>query len=380
MRIAYFADGRYVHTHKWMRFFNERGHEVHLISFAPLDQQHLAAVAATGAKYHGEIGLLHLKRFWHTLAAHRKLKSFLRSQKIDVLHCHFLGANAWYGALSRFHPFVITVMGGDILGPDWQPSGDIRERKLTPFALRQADLVTCWSKTLTTVVRRYTRPRTPVEVIHGGIDLSRFSPGPDPTYLRERYGIPAGAKVILSPRLMRPLYNLDTIVASADRVWNDFPDARFLFAVLPEAKDPDYEAQVLSVTQASKKPDQIKFIGGIAHNEMADHYRLADVTVSIPSSDGTPMSVLESMACGTPVVVSNIRDYDTQYIELDRTVLAADPRNADDVASALKRFLRDEEFTKQISTEARRRVVETASYESQMARMEELYKELVKHG
>ncbi len=374
MRICYLADGRYIHTYRWLRYFHEHGHEVFLLSFAPMQPHHFAAVEEAGGKYRGQLGpSFHLKRFWRTADDLIRLRRVLRRERIDILHCLFLGVNAWYGALSRFHPLVITVTGGDIMGPDWEPPSDIRERLLMPFTLRQADLITCWSKNLTRVVRRYSRPEIGVEVIHGGTDLSRFTSGPKPEYLRKRWGIPADARVVLSPRLMRPLYNLDTIASAAAAVCAMFPTTYFLFAFSAEPKDESYEAKVRAIADSSAVADQIRFVGAVPHNEMPDLYRLADVTVSIPSTDGTPMSVLESMACNTPVVVSDIPDYDSDYIEAEKTVLAVNPTNADGVARAICRLLPDGSLTARLTIEARRRVKETGSYEAQMSRMENLY-------
>ncbi|HEX6716887.1 MAG TPA: glycosyltransferase, partial [Pyrinomonadaceae bacterium] len=173
MRICFLADGRYIHSHRWLRYFSNHGHQMSLFSFAPLTPQDVEAVEKAGAKYLGELTPFYLKRFWRTAAQISRLRSYLRREKIDVLHSHFVGVNAWYGALSGFHPAVITVMGGDILGENWQPGRDIRERWLTPFALRNADLITCWSNNLIPIVRRFTRPDVPIEVVHGGVNLER---------------------------------------------------------------------------------------------------------------------------------------------------------------------------------------------------------------
>ncbi|HYH86461.1 MAG TPA: glycosyltransferase family 4 protein [Pyrinomonadaceae bacterium] len=375
MHICYFADGRYIHTYKWMRYFSERGHRTSLLSFAPLERRHVAAVEEAGGSYHGEIGPFHLKRFWRTAHDLFRLLRLLRRERVDVLHCHFLGANAWYAALSRFHPFVITVMGGDVCGPDWRPKDELRERYLTPLALREADLVTCWSQKLTGIVSRYTRPGTPVEVVHGGVDLKRFRPGPKPDYLRERWDLPASARVVLSPRLMAPLYNLERIAEAARIACAEDADAHFLFAYQPEAKDEEYERKVRAAVGDAR--DRVRFIGAIEHGEMADHFRLADAVVSIPSTDGTPMSVLEAMACGTPVVVSRIPDYDPHYIEPGETVLAVKTDESEALAAALLSLLRDSELAARLSSEAKRRVELSGSYEAQMSHMEQLYERLV---
>ncbi|HEX3559041.1 MAG TPA: glycosyltransferase [Pyrinomonadaceae bacterium] len=378
MRICYLANGRYIHTLRWLRFFKEKGYEQHVISFVPMEPQHVNTLEEAGGIYQGSIDGFHLKRFWLTARGMRQLARVLRRERIDALHCHFLGANAWYAALSGFRPLVITVMGGgDICGPDWRPRG-LRERLLTPLALRRAALVTSWSHVMAGVVRRYCRERTPVEVIHGGVDLRRFGPGPKPARLRERWELPPDARVVFSPRLMRPLSNLHVVAEAAGRVVAAEPRAYFLFAAPGEQWEDDYEERVRSAARDSGAGDHVRFIKAIPHQEMADYHRLADVTVSVPATDGTPMTVLESMACGTPVIVGDIPDYDPYYFEQGKTVLAADVNDPLALADALLRLLREPRLAESLSAEARRRVETKGSYEAQMSRMDELYRGLVR--
>ena len=377
MRICYLADGRYIHTYRWLRYFSERGNDLHLLSFAPMSQEHIRALEDIGVHYHGEMGNFHLKRFWLTVDQILSLRRLLRREQIDVLHCHYLSSNAWFAALSGFRPLVITVMGGgDVCGPDWRPQGS-RERLLTPFTLRRTDLVTSWSRVMADVVRPYCRDETPVEVIHGGIDFTRFHRGPKPDYLRERWNLPREAKVVFSPRLMRPLSNITHIAAAAGLVCKKLPDTFFLFAAPAEESKGTYEAEVRAVLDQAGAANNARFVGAIPHDEMADYHRLADVTVSIPSTDGTPMTVLESMACGTPVVVGDIPDYDARYFERDVTVLMAPPTSAASVAQELLRVLDDHSVAQRLSTEAERRVRANGSYESQMSKMDELYQNVV---
>lgn len=375
MRICYLADGRYIHTRRWMSFFRNRGHEMHLVSFNPMEPEHVREVERLGIVYQGQVGAFHLKRFWLTARDLSWLARLLRRERIDLLHCHFLGANAWLGALSRFRPLVLTVMGGgDVCGPGWHPRG-LRERVLTPHALRRADLVTSWSKVMAEAVRPFCRPGTPIEVIHGGVDLGRFHPGPDPAHLREKLGLPVGARVVFSPRLMRPLSNITQIAAAAELISREEPDIYFLFAGPAVQWEEAYEAEVRKALGAAA--ERARFIRGIPHDEMADYHRLADVTVSVPSTDGTPMTVLESMACGTPVVVGDIPDYDARYFEPGKTALAAKVGDPHSLAEALLRLLREPALAAGLSAEARRRVESNGSYEAQMSRMEQLYRGLV---
>src|SRR5262245_57279142 len=207
MRICYLADGRSMHFHRWLKYFADCGHEMYFMSYLPVSETHIKQIERSEAGYLGAIGPFHIKRFWETLRDMRRLRSALKEKGIQVLHCHFLGANAWYAALSNFHPLVITVMGGgDVCGPQWEPNSSQRERLLTPFPLQRADLITAWSYSMAKTVRPYCR--NDAEVIHGGVDLSRFYPGEKPGYLYNRWEIPEGTKIVFSPRLMRPLSNI----------------------------------------------------------------------------------------------------------------------------------------------------------------------------
>jgi len=378
MRICYIADGRYIHARRWMRYFSEHGADMHLVSFAPMTPEHIRLVEEAGARYHGELGNFHVKRFWLTVGGLTWLRRLLKREKIDVLHCHFLGANAWYAALSGFRPLVVTVMGGgDVRGPGWQPNG-ARERLLTPFTLRHSDLVTSWSRVMAEAVRPYCRDETPIEVIHGGVDLTRFHPGPKPEYLRERLNLPGDAKVIFSPRLMRPLSNIKQIAAAAGAVVQQLPHTHFLFVAPAEERDEAYETEVRTVLRDIGAEANAHFIGAIPHQEMADYHRLADVTISIPSTDGTPMTVLESMACATPVVVGDIPDYDPYYFAPGETVLAAKYDDPTAIAGALLKLLLEPDYAARLAAEAQRRVEKAGSYEAQMSHMRQLYLQLTK--
>jgi len=346
---------------------------MHFISYQPVDGEHVKQIEQSGANYIGEIGPFHAKKFWKTLQSIRWLKDACRKREIEILHCHFLSFNAWYAALSGFHPLVITIMGGgDVCGPDWKPQGGLAPT-LAPYSLRRADLITSWSPLMGQVVKPWCRERTPIKVVHGGIDFRVFYPAEKPGYLRERLSLPASAKIIFSPRLMRPLSNIHQIARAAVEVCKKASDTYFIFAYPTSTIDMEYKNKIEGIVREGKITDRVRFVDAIPHSEMADHYRLADVTVSIPETDGTPMTVLESMACGTPVVVSAIPDYDPHYIEAGKTVLSVKRQDTAGLADAILRLLNEPDLTKGLTTEAGNRVRLTGSYEAQMSRMEELY-------
>ncbi|HEX8368200.1 MAG TPA: glycosyltransferase family 4 protein [Pyrinomonadaceae bacterium] len=378
MRICYFADGRSVHTKRWISFFVGRGYAMHLISFKPMDERQTAEMEEIGVRCHGHVGDFHLKKFWLTLKDLQKVRRVLKKEKIDILHSHFLGTNTWFATVSMFRPHIISVMGGDVKGESWQPNSNIQERMLTPLALEKADAVTVWSNNIGKIVSRYRR-KTPVfEWVHGGIDLQKFKPAPKPEYLLERLEIPGGSPVVFSPRLVRRLYNIDQVARAAGIVCDKLPDTYFIIALPTMILDEEYTEEIKKIFAENSAGERVRFVSTIPHHEIADYFRLADVTVSIPSTDGTPMSVLESMACGTPAVIGDLSDYDADYFENEKTVLTVDVDNPQSIAEAVLRFLNEPDFAAKVSDEAYGRVQESGSYEFQMSKMERIYQRLMK--
>jgi glycosyltransferase involved in cell wall biosynthesis len=361
-----------------MKYFADAGHEMFLISYAEVSPTQIDEFADIGVRFLGNTGKFHIKKFWLTLKDVNLLRRVLRRERIDVLHSHFLGAHVWLAALSRYHPHVITIMGGgDVTGPNWRPDSSSRAKILSPYALRNADYITSWSVVMASAIKPFSG-NVPVQVIHGGIHLERFFPGEKPSWLLDKYEMPTNAKVIFSPRLMRALSNIDQIAAAAGAIQEAEPNAYILFARPESAVSSEHATLVKTLLEKNGAIKNSRFVGEITHDTMADFYRLADVTVSIPSTDGTPMTVLESMACGTPTVIGDLPDYDVQYFEDDKTTLMVDVKDPKAIAGAVLRLLRERDLNQRLSAEARHRVVMTGGYEYQMSKMERIYERVTK--
>jgi glycosyltransferase involved in cell wall biosynthesis len=230
---------------------------------------------------------------------------------------------------------------------------------------------------MASVVKPYCPPETPIDVVHGGIHLERFRPGEKPPYLMQRLRLEPTNKVIFSPRLMRPLSNIDKIGEAFRIVLDSLPEAVLVIAAPAAERDEMYENAVRAIIHGYSGLDRTRFIGPVPHDEIADNFRLADVTISIPDIDGTPMTVLESMACCTPTVIGNLPDYDPEYFENEKTTLMVEVKDPGSIADAILRYLTDGEFAHHITQEARQRVEETGAYEYQMGRMEEIYRRVL---
>ena len=104
------------------------------------------------------------------------------------------------------------------------------------------------------------------------------------------------------------------------------------------------------------------------------YYRDADVVISIPSSDSSPASVYESMACKTPVIVSDLPWYQGKF-EKDRDMVVVPVRDVEKLANAIIQVLSGEKTVNVDS--AYEKVLININYETENGKLEKLYEKIL---
>lgn len=130
--------------------------------------------------------------------------------------------------------------------------------------------------------------------LRNGVDLQRFQPV-DRAAVRASLGM--NAFTLLSVGLLEPRKAHDLIISALPKL----PDTQLLIAGSgPERGRLEALARRLNVTQ------RVKFLGALPQAELRSYYGAADAMVLASSREGWANVLLESMACGTPVVASNV--------------------------------------------------------------------------
>ena len=319
----------------------------------------------------------HLRRFWITIAAILRLRSIAQKWQPQIIHAHYLGGAAWLVALAGLRPLAISVMGGgDITGTVWRPSS-MRERILTPLTLRRSDLVLCWSRNLAAIVASLVKLGTEIQVVVGGIDTELFRRSPKAQDLRRSLGFGADDFLIFSPRLFRPLSNIETIIRALPRIRAALPRARLLMVKYQAEDNPAYEMAMERLVDDLGVRSFVRFVPGIPNPEMPVYYSAADCTISIPQTDGTPMTVMESAACETPAIILDLPDYDPAIFVHGRTVIRVERRDPSLLADAVVALASDGNLSETVRREGRRMALHHADYDTEMKRLEGFYDALL---
>ncbi len=295
LRLAFLADPNSIHTRRWLAFFAERGHEIHLLDgyatgITPGLHQQVVV------RRYAALGRLRIP-FFSSLQGRSALRRALAELRPDVLHGHYLTRYGWQARLSGFHPYVVSPWGSDLFVT---PRTSRRARWWARATLGAADLVTVVSEPMREAAVLAGARADRIEMVQFGVDTEAFAPGPAPAGLAQRLGLGSG-RVVFSSRALKPVYRQDIVIDAFARL---APDTSLLLTA--RNAEPGYLAAIRARVDGLGLGDRVRIVDEVAEADLPDLLRLADIVVSVPTSDGFPVSVLEAMASGTPVVASDL--------------------------------------------------------------------------
>lgn len=286
------------------------------------------------------------------LAGARALMTFLkdvRSFKPDLLHLHYAGGRLGSLALlCGIRPLVVNVMGGDVL-PDQHPGGlSRRARRTTRRILERADALLVKSEGLLPAAANLADVAGKAHVVRWGIDPREFFPDPSgAASWRKRLQLGDDAHVVLSPRLLRPLYNIDMIVEAFAEATRSH--ARAVLLIAEYGAEKGYRDALDTQIEELGLRERVRFIGAVPQAEMRGLYSAATVVVMAPWSDGLPQSLFEALACGAPVLLGHLPAY-AEIVEDERSGLFTEI-NAPSIAEGLRRLLHDDRLRATLARE-----------------------------
>ena len=288
----------------------------------------------------------------------RWIRRLCHDTRPDVVHAHWLCGYAAFAALAGASPLVAMAWGSDVFGVNGVKALANR------VALRGARLAMADSQVLLDRLVELGARRDATMLFTWGVDLAAFAPlNGTRLALREQLGLGPGP-VILSPRSLTPVYNPETILAAFELVSEALPDAQF---VLKHMGTPG------AAPERARGP-RVRIVGHVPYERMAWYYQAADVCVSIPSSDSSPRSVWEAMACGCPVVVSDL-PWVRELITPDRDAIVV-PVDAHAVAAGIRRVLCDDTLAAGLAGRGRALAAAHRDRDVEMDRLAHVYRTL----
>ncbi len=384
LRLCVVGDMDGVHTRSWLRYFVERGHEVHAVSYYPpgapleVDTLHVLSPgrghggpggAAAAARAGGLVppSLLRLGnalRYWR-----RGLGRVVREVAPDVLHAHYVVEHGFYASLARFHPYVVTAWGSDVL---LAAASSPLARAIARFALSRADLITSNNAYMARKIVELGASQEKVAVVTLGAERF-FLEEPEATVNLRASG--SEPLTLISTRsLDSPLYNVDVIVRAMARVRRSLPEARLVVAGEGRLR-PRLEALAAELGLG----ESVRFVGLLDRQTLREALAAAHLFISVPRSDATSVALLEAMAVGCFPIVSDLPTQE-ELVEEGVNGLRAPVGDEAALAERIVAALSDAELRRRAVGPNRTLVEEKGLLETNMARMEEWYYRLAGRG
>jgi len=209
-------------------------------------------------------------------------------------------------------------------------------------------------------------PSKKIVVIHNGCDLTRFVPSHRaPAGLKASLGFHEDDPVLVILARLEPQKGHRTLLQSLQTVRGEFPQVR-LVCLGDGCLRNELESQVRDLGLEGS----VRFLG--YQPNVADWLALADLTVLPSFWEGLPLSAIESLATGCPVVATAV-DGTPEVVVDGKTGLTVPPNDPELLTGAICQLLRDPRLRERMGEAGRRWVVEHFSQERQIRQTQELY-------
>jgi len=304
----------------------------------------------------------------------KSVRENMGDRQVDIIHSHFQ-MGSMMAVLLRRSLGARAIVRTAQAGKEW---GD----GTAAFLCRQAftkwvfpltfDVQTCVSKAGQRRIERYPGSliaRRPVPLIPNGVSIDRFTPGSEPD-VRAEFGLLPDDIVVGNVGRLSPEKGHSIFLHATRALLERMPDVKFLVVG-------DGEQRTALQDQSRRLGLDGSVIWAGARSDVERIYRAMDLFVLPSLWEGLPISILESMASGVPVVASDLPGV-RELIRPGQTGWLAEPGNATDLANRMADALSQPEARARVAAEALDQVVPLYSIDGVAEQYGRIYETLAR--
>jgi L-malate glycosyltransferase len=366
MRICYITNLNSIHSIRWIQPLIDANHDVYVVSYSENN------LPLPGAKE--IINLTHqtnLRKIRFALWG-IWLHNYVNKIQPDILHAHQLPAAGWMGAITGYHPYVITGWGSDFL---IEPKKSFFRRMLTRIVLARTDFITIPSKIMYNAAYNLGFPEDRLYLIPWGVETNIFKSNNSARRIeRQKLNLQEDTPVLFCPRGIKPVYNIEIVIEACHIVLKKFSNLRLL--LLSYNLLPDYQKTLECLIGSLNMETNVIWLPAQSSiNDMASLYQMSDIVITIPSSEGYGFSAYEAMACGIPTVISDLPVFQEDL--QDRIhVLKVPIRDAYKTSIAIETIFEDSQLRRNL-IENSLSICASLSVQNRINQVEAFYKQIL---
>ncbi|MBC8316177.1 MAG: glycosyltransferase [Bacteroidales bacterium] len=366
MRVLLLSDVNSTHTQKWAVSLKNAGVVSGLFS--------ITEPKVPWCQDHGIPLFLSRWQQWNTLlpAVFTKtlylmrlpsLRRAIKDFRPDIIHAHYASSYGFLGALSGFHPFVLSVWGTDIF--DF-PNISFVHKMIIKFNLSKADKILSTSNVMVRETEKYTNKE--IEVTPFGVDLAHFK-------LRTVDSIfDNDAVVIGTVKTLEPKYGIRDLLKAFKIVKENNQNLPVKLLVVgggPEEKVLKKLAKDLSIH------DDTVFTGSISSIGVSEYYNMISIFVALSIKESFGVAIVEAQATEKPVVVSNSGGL-PEVVEDGVTGIVVESKNPDAAAKAIEYLVHNRALGEKMGKLGRKRVKQIYDWKNNVEQMVDIYNRILR--
>lgn len=391
MRILFVADGRSPTTLSWLKYWINAGDEVHLIStyacvsplglksFASLNTALSVIVGTTKSTSVGKTfrqlrsSLRIIRYYLGPISLQRSQKQFLEKVELispDLVHALRIPFEGMLSSITPIGiPLVVSIWGNDLT---LHAKGSSLMRYQTRKALVRADALLADTERDIILGKKWGLRVGSLDLVipgSGGLDFNAINSS-------ALYDLPEGMvhdwPIIVNTRGQRPgSIRQDIFFQAIPKVLKTIPD---LYFICPSLKDEEKFEKIINREGIQEK---VLLWPKLSQVELWGLFKRAQIYISPSVHDGTPNSLLESMACGCFPVTGNIESM-KEWISDGENGLLVNANSVNSLARTIIRSITDPDLRKKAGFKNRIIVKERADYTKNMGNVRLMYNDLLR--
>jgi glycosyltransferase involved in cell wall biosynthesis len=293
------------------------------------------------------------------------LRRFIRAQAPDVIHTHHYRGQ-FYLLFANRRPRIPVV--AHIHGFEFRRQWRLKVYwALFRLALRHADRLVAVSRDVEQGLLRKGFPAEKVRLVYNACPVQAAG-RPDREAMRRRFGLDGTHFAAGYLGRVVPGKRIDVMLEATARLVKQWPGFRFLVAGQGAS-----EAALQARTRELGLGERVRFCGWV--EDPFSFLAALDALVLLSDSEGLPVSLLEAMHVGLPLVVNRVGGI-PEVVEDGVTGFVLEGLDPASVAERFLRLARDPGLRERLAREGQRLVAEKFSLEKQAAEMRRVYEEL----
>ncbi|NLK95029.1 MAG: glycosyltransferase [Clostridiales bacterium] len=352
MKICFLSDINSVHTQKWIDYFSSKGHEIHVISLRDGEYGtavvHSMNVDSAVAKSSTVSKLQYVKKFI-------QVKKIIKKINPDIINAHYASSYGLLGALSKAHPFVLSVWGSDIY--DF-PKKSILHKKLIQFNLKKADYIFSTGAQMKNEIQKYINRE--VFLTPFGIDTKVFL-----GEKMEHDGI-----IIGIAKSLESIYGIDLLIKSFARLSKKHENL-----YLEIAGEGTEKENLKNLCMELGINTKVSFLGFLGKESIVDFYNKLDIAVFPSRQESFGVAALEAQASRVPVVASDAPGFNDTVID-GKTGFIFKNSNLDELTDKIEKLIDDKNLRNSMGDNGRQFVKERYELEKNFRDIEKKFENI----